>query len=366
MSIRRWVLAPVVFACLASAAVSFTPALAQQKKDAKLEKVQQQELQTAYKMVDAIAAGQSVASEIGMSIRTDFLKAQNGLTFVPFVLSLDPTQVSSKSVTLYVRLVARTPPAAAVAVAAEPKKDTASAKSATQDPALVKPPDYAFQGVHYIDLKAPSAGEPYRLSRAFSVPAGEYDMYLLVKERGAADGKSKAAGPKAGFLKQLIAVPNLWGSDLTTSSVILADDVKPIEKPPTADQVAEQPYTLGNSQVVPANSTRLSKTAGLSVLFLIYNTGQDGDRKPDVAVEYLFYQRLADKSEKFFNKTKPQAFNATTLPPQFDIAAGHNLLANQYVPLASFPEGEYRLEIKITDKLSGKVVTRTVTFSVVA
>jgi hypothetical protein len=102
------------------------------------------------------------------------------------------------------------------------------------------------------------------------------------------------------------------------------------------------------------------------MLFLIYNTGQDANRKPDVVVEYLFYQRFADKPEKFFNKTSPQAFNASTLPPQFDIGAGHNILANQFVPLASFPEGEYRLEIKITDKLSGKVVSRNVMFSVAA
>jgi hypothetical protein len=36
------------------------------------------------------------------------------------------------------------------------------------------------------------------------------------------------------------------------------------------------------------------------------------------------------------------------------------------VPLKSFPEGDYRLEIKVTDKVSGKVVTRDVNFSVKA
>jgi hypothetical protein len=36
------------------------------------------------------------------------------------------------------------------------------------------------------------------------------------------------------------------------------------------------------------------------------------------------------------------------------------------VPLATFPEGEYRLEIKITDKNSGKTITRDVPFTVKA
>ena len=34
------------------------------------------------------------------------------------------------------------------------------------------------------------------------------------------------------------------------------------------------------------------------------------------------------------------------------------------VPLASFPEGDYRMEIKITDKLATKSLTREVKFSV--
>jgi hypothetical protein len=34
------------------------------------------------------------------------------------------------------------------------------------------------------------------------------------------------------------------------------------------------------------------------------------------------------------------------------------------VPLSSFPVADYRLEIKITDKASGKSVTQNVNFSV--
>jgi len=34
------------------------------------------------------------------------------------------------------------------------------------------------------------------------------------------------------------------------------------------------------------------------------------------------------------------------------------------VPLASFPEGDYHLEIKMMDKVSGKSVSRDVTFTV--
>ena len=52
------------------------------------------------------------------------------------------------------------------------------------------------------------------------------------------------------------------------------------------------------------------------------------------------------------------------LPPQFDLAAGHQLQTGQAVPLSSFPEGDYRLEIKVTDKIANKSVTRDVNFTV--
>ena len=48
----------------------------------------------------------------------------------------------------------------------------------------------------------------------------------------------------------------------------------------------------------------------------------------------------------------------------FDFAAGHQLQSGQAVPLASFPEGDYRLEIKVIDELSSKSVTRNVNFTV--
>ena len=64
------------------------------------------------------------------------------------------------------------------------------------------------------------------------------------------------------------------------------------------------------------------------------------------------------EGEKYFNKTAPQPLNATTLPPEFSIAAGHQLPGSLVIPLSSFPAGDYRLEIKVTDKPSGGMLTR--------
>ena len=68
--------------------------------------------------------------------------------------------------------------------------------------------------------------------------------------------------------------------------------------------------------------------------------------------------------EKFYNKTAPQALNATTLPAQFDLNAGHMLPSEQAVPLSGFPRGITGSRSRSTDKLANQTITRDVNFSV--
>jgi len=68
--------------------------------------------------------------------------------------------------------------------------------------------------------------------------------------------------------------------------------------------------------------------------------------------------------ERYFNHTDPQRFNPAIMGAQFDPGAGQPVLAGQGIPLGSFDRGDYRLAIKVIDLLSGKVVTRDVTFTV--
>jgi hypothetical protein len=364
MNIRRWVLAPSVIALFILSTVAFVPVLAQQqgqKVDKKVEKAQQFDVQAVVSATDAAMAGQSL-SDITMTFRNDALKAQEGRSFVPFTITFDQAQApAGKLVTMFTRVVNK-----AMAAAAPP----ADAKKGKNDKSKSLHPEYVYQDVSFITLTPPaSATEPYQISRAFAVPAGEYDVYITLKERLAVDAKDREKTPtKAGVLKQTITVPNFWSEELATSSIIVAEKVEALSAPLTQREQIEQPYTMGTTQIVPARTNTFSKKGELSLVFLIYNTLLGADKKPDVAVEYSFYQLIASEAngEKFFNKTNPQVFSSKTLPPQFDPALGHQLVAGQSLPLGSFPEGEYRLEIKVTDKLSGKTVTHNVKFVVTA
>jgi hypothetical protein len=158
-------------------------------------------------------------------------------------------------------------------------------------------------------------------------------------------------------------VPAL-GEELSTSSIIVADKVDVLQAALPPERQRDNPYTFGQMKISPSDANKFLKKDDLNIIFWIYGVASDpATKKPNVSVDFSFNQKL-QSGEKYFNKTEPQELNAATLPPQFDLAAGHQLPGSLQVPLASFPEGEYRLEIKINDKVSGKSISRDVMFTV--
>ncbi len=320
----------------------------------KLTDAEKKEIQVVQKLVDDSATGQSAPNDVGLTwLHEDLLKAQGNKQYLPFSVSIDSSKISGGKVTFYWRVVSKEPAAPAAAPAA---------KDAKKDDKKGGRPEYAYEDLSTIPVPAGQSG-PMRISRSFTVSAGDYDIYVVAKETAPEKAPKNAPPQKLGLIKQSVTVPNLWNDELNTSSVIVAERIDPLPTPLTPQQQGERPYALGTMEIVPATSNKFSKKAELSTFLLIYNTKMDAANKPDVSVEYNFYAKQGG-SEKFFNKTNPQNLNAQTLPKEWDAAQGHQLQSGQAVPLASFPEGDYRLEIKVTDKIANKTLTRDVNFSV--
>jgi len=345
----------VVALCSAAALVCSGTLLAQQVK--KLSDAQRREVQEIVKIIDSAAAAPTAPNDLSLTwTREDFLKAQGNQEYVPFTVMIDPSKVSGNNVTIYWRVVAKT--AAAAAVPAAPPVPARS----DEDRKAPAKPEYAYEDIGTAALQ--SKNGPVSISRSFAVAAGSYEVTVVVKEPTPQKQQRNAPPLKISVLKQNVDVPDLWSGELNTSTVFLAQRIDPLPAPLTPQQQIERPYALGTMEIVPVVDTKFTKKSELSTLVLIYNVKTDATNKPDVTVEYNFYTKQGS-GEKFFNKTNPQSLNAQTLPPQFDFAAGHQLQSGQAVPLASFPEGDYRLEIKITDKLAAKSLTRNVSFTVV-
>ena len=357
----------VLAALLALAAAAVSPALAQRKDDKEkktegLTAAQRQETAPLARLVDEVMKGaaagaylvtmpkdpaakelpapQATQADATLVWRNDFLKAQQGAVFVPFSVAAEggkPGPVAG-----YLRV---------------------APKGATGLPAGEKA-SYTFEDVYFAEFRTPAAGAAPRITRAFAVVPGSYDVYFAIRERPS--GNAAADAPvKVTVIKQELVVPNYHADELQTSSILVADKIEQLTAPVTGDAVKERPYVLGDSEITPAADLKFKKTEELQLVFQIYGAKVGPDKKPDVSVDYVFFQKDAT-GEKPFNRTPTQTLSDKTLPPNFDADMGHQLMTGQGVPLQSFPEGEFRLEIKITDNKSQKSVTRDVLFTVLA
>lgn len=386
-----------ITALAALVGVMSAPAAFAQKKDDKKDQpkytdAQRQELTPLVKTIDEVmktSGGTGAYTVAGKDDKTtvtaagtenpftwhnDFLRAQNQLIYVPFIVAMEAGKVPT-SVAGYLRVAPKGATGAPAAAASDDKKkDKDKDKNAA--------PTYPFEDVYFTELRAgaaapapaaAAAGAPaaapassaLKLMRAFAVPAGTYDVYLALRERAVSgQGGKDEAGVKVTVFKHELTVPDYWSGDLTTSTIMVADKVETVTSPVPPEQQRERPYVLGSAEIVPALDSKFTKAEELGVIFQVYGAQVGSDKKPDVTIEYNFYQKEAGGGEKLFNKTVPVTLNAQSLPPNFDPDQGHQLVGGQQIPLSSFPDGDFRLEIKITDNKSSKSITRDVPFSV--
>jgi hypothetical protein len=367
-----------LLACAVAILAATVPGRAWQKPESRAEETEQSrraEGQAIVAIADAAANGDRVPADIAIEWRHDFFKAQQG-TFVPFVVTIDTTALTDRSLLLYVRLAARG------RRAADSAGDAPGARAAApRSPARNEESSHAsaVEEVYAVELTV-APGQPQQVTRGFSARAGDYDLIVVVRER--LDARRPAEPRRAGVLTRRLTLPDFSPPALTTSSIILADRLTVLEKPLPGVQPEERPYLIGLSEIQPARDAVFRRAEELLVVFLVYNPFVTSEGKFDIEVEYHFYAKVADAGEqssapgvarpptrdgeRYFNHTKPQRFTPAILGPQFDPSAGHPLMAGQGVPLASFPEGEYRLAITVTDVVTGKSILREVAFTVVS
>jgi hypothetical protein len=315
---------------------------------------EQRDIQALVQLVDAVSAGKQPApTDIPVTwTGNHFVKGAGDATFIPFTVTIDANKLAAPGVALYVRAVAKGAPATPPPAPAQQNNNNRDNQQAG--------PAYPWDDIQFLDV--PSGG---KVSRAVMLKSGEYDLFIGIKEKTPQQQPRNAPPQKSGLLRQTLTVPDFSGPDITISTPIIADSVEPLTSPLSAEEQRTNPYTFGGTlRVVPAADATLKTADDLQLLFWIYGV-QDNNGVPDVTIEYNFHQKMGD-AEKFFNKTQPQVINQSTLPPGFNVKAGHQVLGFLGVPLKSFPAGEYRAEIKITDKLSGKTLTHNATFTVQA
>jgi hypothetical protein len=321
-------------------------------------------LADAAMVITAGTAGKAGPSDFALRWQNDFVKAQRG-TFVPFTLTVDATQFVKPAALVYVRAIRRpsAPP--------DRRREERDALPAGAEAA------YPVDAIFPVELPPASAGvaaSGSRISRGFSVLPGEYDVIVVMRER--VDPATPRARPRVAVLRQPLSVPDFRTSELATSSVIVADRIAVLADAVPANQLAERPYVIGRNEITPAADRRFGRDEELIVVFLVYNPTVSPEGQFDVRVEYHFFRQGAAGApvseghpagragEQYFNRTEPQRFGRDLMGAAYDPGTGEPVMAGQVVPLAGFEAGDYRLDVQVTDLLSGKSISRDVLFTV--
>jgi hypothetical protein len=328
----------LVVLCAVTVSAS-APALGQEPPRDTLRRFTQEQwdqFRPLFALVELAAAGKPVPSDVPLTWQSHVLKAEANVDLVPFTLKVAQGGFTLFPLAMYLRVVKRGAPAPA------PGPRDALAQ-------------YPFEDVAFFD--EPIDG---RINRAFVAPAGQWDVYVALREPAAPD----LPVPKTVVFKQEVDLPDL-STDLAVSSIIVADRVEPdaANKRLDFEDQIDHPYTLWGTRITPTLGTRFGHSRNLSVMFLVYNAEVAANDKPNVQIDYSFFRKNGN-TEAFFGKTSPQVFSPQTLRPDFSSAAGDLLIAGQDMPLQKFPDGDFRLEIKVTDRTSGKSLTRDVKFTV--
>jgi hypothetical protein len=344
----------------------------------RLNQAELAEVRVLVTAVDHAMKGDPVAGAASLRWLPHFLRAPDGRTYVPYTVAIeDVPENTFSSVALYVR------------VAVRGDRTISTERDKRIGPTGADVPSFAYDAaaaasnrLRYLDRPDQKQGGPYPwetvhfapvwweggrlgsglVQRALVLPAGSYDLYVAIRERE--DSIARGQTPQASVLKRELEVPDFSTKAFAISSPMLAARIDPVGRSIDAREQMMRPYALGGTEITPVPTKSFAASDTLTVLFFVYNAGMDARGKPDVSADFQFFRLQPDGTGEAVAPPVTQRFDAKVLPPEFDLRKGHPLVPMQSLPLAAIPSGQYRLEIRVTDRIASATATRDLQLAV--
>jgi GWxTD domain-containing protein len=167
---------------------------------------------------------------------------------------------------------------------------------------------------------------------------GHYKADVLVR-----DVKSGAGGfRQIGFI-----VPS-FGSNLATSSLILASVLQRV-----TEETASRHFVIGDQKVIPNISGAFHRGSPVGIYMQVYNAGIDQTTlRPAVDVEYVLM-----KDGKELSKQNEDWRGSST--------AGERLTLSRLIDSRGLAPGDYSVEVRVRDHVSGQALVQTAKFTIV-
>jgi len=174
--------------------------------------------------------------------------------------------------------------------------------------------------------------------KAVALTPGRYRVDVIVR-----DTASGATGVRhVGF-----EVPKYDTAKLSTSTLVLAAKLEGL-----GDQPAVGMFTIGNVKVIPNVSGTYHKGTPVGIYLQIYNAGIDQTTlRPSVDVEYA----LMKDGKEIFKAPEDWRGNSD---------AGQRLTLARLLDSRTLNPGDYSIEVRVRDRVSGQSLVQTAKFTI--
>jgi GWxTD domain-containing protein len=173
--------------------------------------------------------------------------------------------------------------------------------------------------------------------KALPLRSGRYKLTVVVKDD---------INGHMGSMELGIVVPRYPDDKLSSSSLILADQIQPL---PTS-QVGSGPFVIGGVKVRPSVKQSFTRDQNLGIYMQVYNLGLDAQtHKPTAEVEY----DIAKDGKSILSQIEDVA----KMPN-----AAQQITLQKTLSLKQMQPGKYTLQIKVKDNVNKQTLTPSATF----
>ncbi len=277
-----------------------------------------------FKDLEALSTSRLIRDQVKFQYRFDFLRITSDTVLVPITIQIPVRQLSFQE---------------------KDGVDSASmnmfARITTLSGRVVQTFEDTLRADFPIALLQKSLGTSRIYQKAVPLSPGLYRLDIVVKDINSGN---------VGVENTRLAVPRFQDDQLSTSSLILADD---LQKVSTKDIGLGQ-FVLGDVKVRPRLDQTFAADDSIGIFLQVYNLKvDDTTHKPDTSVEY----RVTKDKETV--PTLKFSIPTDKLPQH-----GEEMTLENRITLASLPPGKYQLAIAVTDNLTKQTVTPTTDFTV--
>jgi hypothetical protein len=157
-----------------------------------------------------------------------------------------------------------------------------------------------------------------------------------------------------GVTNTRLAVPRFQDDQLSSSSLILADQIQRV----SMKDIGLGQFVLGDVKVRPKMDKTFIPSDAMGVFLQVYNLKvDDKTHKADASVQY----RVTKMRE---NATGSAAMLKFDIPSDKLPEHGEELTLENMITLGSLTPGKYKLEVAITDNLTKQTITPTEEFTI--